>query len=400
MFLAGFVGAVGFTPTSTATAQAFLSTPSPVSTANSGAAFRAPQLTGPTGHTVARATLSEVEQQLMQHEVVKTVINEGSQVLASSQVQTAIATVQSHPKDIVIIGAVLVVAAVLWVSRRTIFWKLAQRRGYPEDVDTVINKYCVEQKWMSKGNSSAKFGVVSPLWNRKGRLAIKVSRDLDSWERETSIYKKLWGGGGPFVSLYDAEPNFDGRGANMLIQDYGEMDLLDYINENGPLSMRDIRRFGRRALKTLKKLHGMGLVWCDCKPENFVLVNGTLKAIDLETVSRVGEDIPGYTAETAPPELAEWEKPPRATEALAARKSYDMWSLGMLLLHMYLGVSYWKSNSAQTIVRAMRADGFEIDLSDVDDPLLRNLLKSLLHNNPNRRPNAALAGAHPFFLVP
>ena len=69
MFLAGFVGAVGFTPTSTATAQAFLSTPSPVSTANSGAAFRAPQLTGPTGHTVARATLSEVEQQLMQHEV-------------------------------------------------------------------------------------------------------------------------------------------------------------------------------------------------------------------------------------------------------------------------------------------------------------------------------------------
>ena len=101
---------------------------------------------------------------------------------------------------------------------------------------------------MSKGNSSAKFGVVSPLWNRKGRLAIKVSRDLDSWERETSIYKKLWGGGGPFVSLYDAEPNFDGRGANMLIQDYGEMDLLDYINENGPLSMRDIRRFGRRVL--------------------------------------------------------------------------------------------------------------------------------------------------------
>ena len=77
-------------------------------------------------------------------QVVKTVINEGSQVLASSQVQTAIATVQSHPKDIVIIGAVLVVAAVLWVSRRTIFWKLAQRRGYPEDVDTVINKYCVE----------------------------------------------------------------------------------------------------------------------------------------------------------------------------------------------------------------------------------------------------------------
>jgi serine/threonine protein kinase len=338
--------------------------------------------------------------QLTDNEAFKTALDQGTKVLASTQVQYVYHEAQDHPMALVVAAAALVAGYALWASRRTILWKLAQQQGYPEDVETVINKYCVETTPMKKGRSSAKFGVVSPLWNRNEQLAMKVSSGLQSWQQERDMFQKLRGGGGPFVQLYDAVPNYNGRGANMLIQECGDQDLLDCINERGPLPIRDTRKYGRQALRSVQALHRKGLVWCDCKPENFILVNGKLKAIDLETVVPVGADIPGFTPEVAPPELAIWERPPRRTAALAAQKSYDMWSLGMVLLHMHLGRSYWDGTTNSTIISSMRAQGFEVDLSEVRDPVLASLLKGLLQTDPKRRFNATIAAAHPFWLLP
>lgn len=59
-----------------------------------------------------------------------------------------------------------------------------------------------------------------------------------------------------------------------------------------------------------------------------MFVNGRLKAIDFETVSREGADVFGYSPETAPPEIARWKTNPAFDDTFPARKSFDMWSLG------------------------------------------------------------------------
>eukprot|EP00667_Euglena_gracilis_P009780 EG_transcript_9949 len=282
-----------------------------------------------------------------------------------------------HGVELGPVALALLALAGLWAARRPLLLALARLRGAGRGQQVLLGAYLVEEVPQRMDNGTA-FGVFNPLWNPRKRLAVKVSRNLESWSREREVFDRLWGGGGPIVELFDAKANYDGRGGNALVQEFGDGDLKKHVAEVGPLPVREVRRLGRQALEAIARLHAAGLVWCDCKPENFVFVNGRLKAIDFETVSREGADVFGYSPETAPPEIARRKSNPALDDTFPARKSFDMWSLGMLLLHLSLGTSYWGRYGPQAIFGEMRRPDFAVDLSRVHDPLLRGLLRRLL----------------------
>jgi hypothetical protein len=324
-------------------------------------------------------------------------------VATNPTVQTAseglVEETTTHPGVLLFAAALAASLVALWANRRTLLWRLAQSRGQAQGPNVILGKYLIRQAPRKPKPGSA-FGLVSPVWNVQQALMLKVSRDRESWDRERDIFRRLRGGGGPIVELYDAERNYDGSGANALIQEYGDGgNLRAYIDEQGPLPVPEVRRIGRSILGALARLHAAGLVWCDCKPENFVFVQGQLKAIDFETVSKEGTDVFGFSPDTAPPELAIWKGMLDVEDIFPARKSFDMWSLGMILLHAYRGQPYWGRDNPQAVVNKLRDPSFEVKLSNVRDPLLKNLLAWLLQRDPKKRPSALQAGLHPFFLL-
>jgi serine/threonine protein kinase len=89
--------------------------------------------------------------------------------------------------------------------------------------------------------------------------------------------------------------------------------------------------------------------------------------------------------QTVPPEAAQAFAAGGAA-SYAADYSYDAWSLGMSLLHLYRGSGYYGSSAtdSQIMQRVVQRD-FTVDLSDVSDKQLRALLEGLLQRDPVKR---------------
>ena len=88
--------------------------------------------------------------------------------------------------------------------------------------------------------------------------------------------------------------------------------VMEYINgrslkqirkERGPLPPGEAIAYMHRILGSFGYLHGLGLVYCDFKPDNVMVEGNDVKLIDMGGVRRIddpGGDIYGTTGYTAP----------------------------------------------------------------------------------------------------
>lgn len=178
------------------------------------------------------------------------------------------------------------------------------------------------------------------------------------------------------------------------------------------LSLWLVQLCARDMLEALSFLHHEGYVHADLKPRNILWSpdDQCFKLIDFGLSFKEGnQDVKyiqtdGYRA----PEAELQNTLAQAGVELGGHctSAVDLWSLGIVLLEMFSGTKLkemvrsqqWEENSAAVIDHIF--EGHSDSLPAIPMYHLRDLLKSMLEKNPQRRCTADKALLNPFFSVP
>lgn len=158
-------------------------------------------------------------------------------------------------------------------------------------------------------------------------------------------------------------------------------------------------------VQTINALHQLGTIWTEVKAENFVVLpDGSIKAVDLESLAAHGECLRCYSAETYPPEFPPDSLYNEMPQMPLLDYSFDIWGLGLVLLEVAIGEPLF------TLQRTYDVEYIRERLKDpqgiVDearqrmehvDPLARDVILQCLVLDPNKRSTCEQLLKHEYF---
>lgn len=235
------------------------------------------------------------------------------------------------------------------------------------------------------------------------------------YRKETSTLEDLQGHKN-IVALYGVFTNHlsvNGPTRCLLLEllDISVSELLLYTSHQG-CSMWTIQHCARDILDALSFIHREGYVHADLKPRN-VLWSGEeecFKLIDFGLSFKDGnQDVKyiqteGYRAPEA--ELQNHLAQAGLHSDLECTSAVDLWSLGIILLEMYSGTKLkhavrspqWKGNCSSMVDHIFASKG--VVNAAIPAYHLRDLIKSMLLEDPRDRITAEKALCSPFFSIP
>ncbi|XP_072854381.1 serine/threonine-protein kinase Kist isoform X1 [Pogona vitticeps] len=193
--------------------------------------------------------------------------------------------------------------------------------------------------------------------------------------------------------------------------DVSVSELLVHSSQHG-CSMWITQHCARDILEALAFLHHKGYVHADLKPRNILwsAEEECFKLIDFGLSFKEGnQDVKyiqtdGYRAPEA--ELQNYLSKTGLQSETECTSAVDLWSLGIVLLEMFSGVKLkyivqsqeWRANNSAIIDHIFASKS--VVNSAIPAYHLRDLLKSMLHDDQEKRATAAKALCSPFFSVP
>lgn len=297
-----------------------------------------------------------------------------------------------------------------------------------------VSAMAVDQK-----TSPVLFEIYGEIWNVQARLGQGVSASVyqvSSGRASTAAVKEfqLDAQGGDYgylkersvlesiqghkniVTLYGVFTNHNPFGVSthcLLLEllDVSVSDLLVRASNQGH-SMWLIQHCARDVLEALSFLHREGYVHADLKPRNVLWSadDECFKLIDFGLSFKEGhQDVKyiqtdGYRAPEA--ELQNSLAKAGLEGGAGCTTAVDLWSLGILLLEMFSGIKLketlksqeWKDNSFAIVDHIFSSNALVYPAIPVYH--LRDLIKSMLHNDPKLRSTADAALINPFFSIP
>ena len=201
---------------------------------------------------------------------------------------------------------------------------------------------------------------------------------------------------------------------------------LSEANEYRPLPMRNVRMFAQQMLNGLEMCHRNGVVHCDIKPENVLLVKGSqtlVKVIDFGSSCFVGHQKYEYIQ-------SRFYRAPEVMIGITYGPPMDVWSTALVIIELLIGRPLWPGDDeleelwmirsllgdppTEMVARGNRRSEFfeedltlkkiekepePMDLADVlntNDPYLVDFLMKCLTWDPSKRMNAMTALQHPW----
>ncbi|XP_048832532.1 serine/threonine-protein kinase Kist [Brienomyrus brachyistius] len=235
------------------------------------------------------------------------------------------------------------------------------------------------------------------------------------YHKERSVLEDIHGHKN-IVTLYGVFTNHSSVGVAtrcLLLEllDVSVSELLVRASNQGH-SMWVIQHCARDVLEALSFLHRAGYVHADLKPRNVLWSadDECFKLIDFGLSYKEGhQDVKyiqtdGYRAPEA--ELQNSLAQAGMEGDRGCTTAIDLWSLGIILLEMYSGIKLketvrsqeWKDKST-AIIDHIFASKIVVGPA-IPVYHLRDLIKSLLHNDPVQRSTAKAALCSPFFSIP
>ncbi|KAL7668665.1 hypothetical protein ACOME3_009359 [Neoechinorhynchus agilis] len=173
-------------------------------------------------------------------------------------------------------------------------------------------------------------------------VAIKILKNHPSYIRqgqiEVSILNMLEREQADRCNIVKAVDIFKHRNHTCLAFELLEMNLYDYLKQSkfAPMSLRFIRPIAKQILIALIKLKQIGIVHADLKPENIMLVDPArqpyrIKVIDFGSASQTIRTIAGSYLQSR------YYRAPEVLIGHSFSESIDVWSLGCVLVELFLG---------------------------------------------------------------
>jgi len=164
--------------------------------------------------------------------------------------------------------------------------------------------------------------------------------------------------------------------------------LLSDYRRRGPAPARALRVLGIELADALGAIHSMGLVHCDFRPENVMIVRKRPIVFDLGSAFDMTADRSGWgnllatRFEYAAPEVIRGRPATPAT---------DLYALGLVLFELAAGRHPFAcSDASETMRRQLSVTAPRLRDARPDLPAdLESLVSALLEKNPSRRPRSA-----------
>ena len=155
--------------------------------------------------------------------------------------------------------------------------------------------------------------------------------------------------------------------------------LAEILFQSGPMEEPAVLDLGARIEAVLDFIHQRGVIHCDLKPGNVVLLDGAVKLLDLGQARLLGEpDLPGESFREAAGTISYMA--PERFQGWTADRRADLWSLGVLLYELSTGVRPFPGEDAGAVIRSILNET-PAPLSQRLDPFVLNLLEK----DPNKR---------------
>lgn len=236
--------------------------------------------------------------------------------------------------------------------------------------------------------------------------AVKSSDDKYSLFNELHILSKLRGC--PRIVQFfgnDLEEGFDYKGNKVykLLLEYATEGSLrafmkKYTVRDRKLPDLMIRDFTRMILEGLVSIHGHGYVHCDLKSDNLLVFpcgdSYELKISDFGISLEAGE-VPEYWRIDFPFVGTPNYMPPESLHDGVAKQTIDLWSLGCLVLEMYVGKMPWQGVNSKDLVPIL-SNGNAPEIPESLPCDAREFIQTCFARNPEERCSAFELLSHQF----
>ncbi|KAK7301144.1 hypothetical protein RJT34_12005 [Clitoria ternatea] len=256
----------------------------------------------------------------------------------------------------------------------------------------------IEDDYVTGGSAigRGKFGCVWLCRARAGggEYACKTLRkgEEDTVHREVEIMQHLSGHPG-VVTL---EAVYEEEECSHLVMElcYGGR-LVDKMVRDGPCSEQEAASILKEVMLVVKYCHDMGVVHRDIKPENILFTgSGKIKLADFGLAIRISEG-QKLTGVTGSPAYV-------APEVLLGKYSekVDIWSAGVLLYALLVGVLPFKGDSPETVFEAIKNDklDFQTGMWESISKPARDLIGRMMTRDASARITADEVLSHPWIL--
>jgi serine/threonine protein kinase len=232
----------------------------------------------------------------------------------------------------------------------------------------------------SKTKKSGSYGDVQLFPTHK--VAVKTYKNLDSDEiglptdflKELGIYKYFSQDAKSHIPhLYDFTTN-----TNIQIQLELGISLHKKL-KNRSLPIDTTVKFMFTLLKSMRNVSSQGIIHCDLKPENCIIVNDTIKIIDwgLAEIDHTlnqkrGKDTHKHTISYASPEILYCQL--YGIPRKAYNYKIDIFSLGLMFVSMYTYITLFKEQIVE-----LQLEKIIRTFTDIDNPS-KDEVKRLIHH--------------------
>uniref|UniRef100_A0A3B0NK14 Serine/threonine protein kinase, putative n=1 Tax=Theileria annulata TaxID=5874 RepID=A0A3B0NK14_THEAN len=140
-------------------------------------------------------------------------------------------------------------------------------------------------------------------------------------------------------------------------KDFYVSSFKDFFTHSRPKrwNLNQLKHISRDVLKALNFIHGLGIINCDLKPENVVLVNSEnktqnenimIKLVDFGSSCFIQDQLNTYVQSRS-------YRAPEVVLGLPYDTQIDIWSLGCILCELYLGRILFPSDNSASLVASM-----------------------------------------------
>ncbi|KAA6392787.1 MAG: putative Serine/threonine-protein kinase TIO, partial [Streblomastix strix] len=203
----------------------------------------------------------------------------------------------------------------------------------------------------------------------------KTPKELRSLRQEIDILRCL--NHENIIMLLDT---FETDSDFVMVTELGEGDLFEILENDKTLPEHEVQSIAKQLVSALHYLHHNRIIHRDLKPQN-ILINssGQIKVCDFGFARALSRSTVCLTSVKGTPLYM----PPELVMEQPYDKSADLWSMGIVLYELFVGVPPFYTNNFVSLIRLIVSDPvkYPANMSNT----FKDFLKGLLQKKPEKR---------------